>query len=46
MTVAAVDRLVHHAASPERNVEGRRRIAPMHAAATGDPAVSLEAVAP
>jgi DNA replication protein DnaC len=47
MTVAAIDRLVHHAVILELNVESyRRRTALTRAAATGDPAVPPDAVAP
>jgi len=47
MTVAAIDRLVHHAVILEMNVESyRRRTALTRAAATGDTAVSPDAVAP
>ncbi|HSG41180.1 MAG TPA: IS21-like element helper ATPase IstB [Thermoanaerobaculia bacterium] len=47
MTVAAIDRLVHHAVILEMNVEGyRRRTALTRAAATRETAVSPDAVAP
>jgi hypothetical protein len=47
MTVAAIDRLVHHAVILEMNVESyRRRAALTRAAATSASAVSPDAVAP
>lgn len=47
MTVAAIDRLVHHAVILEMNVESyRRRTALTRAAAISDTAVSPDAVAP
>lgn len=47
MTVAAIDRLVHHAVILEMNVESyRRRTALTRAAATSETAVSPDAVAP
>jgi IstB-like ATP binding protein len=47
MTVAAIDRLVHHAVILEMNVESyRRRTALTRAAATSETAASPDAVAP
>lgn len=47
MTVAAIDRLVHHAVILEMNVESyRRRTALSRAAANGDTSLSPDAVAP
>lgn len=47
MTVAAIDRLVHHAVILEMNVESyRRRTALTRVAAISDTAVSPAAVAP
>ena len=47
MTVAAIDRLVHHAVILEMNVESyRRRTALTRAVATSASAVSPDAVAP